>query len=196
MSHGRPALLGAVLVHPFLFLLAFTSGAIAGAGKFTLYHPTGPRTEYGLQGGLNGCGEVLGVYFLSLGIVPLLVSGIGAVLALGVVHFFRPGWQRSYGAVGLFFSILFCLAMMCFPIWVRLMPYPGQLFLTLLGGVIGLFGLLLSVVGIVKRSRSVEGMLGIFVFIFACVMMPGVIRTIQFLHEPILSPPSGLYHEK
>lgn len=195
-SRGRQALLGAVLVHPLLFLLAFASGTIAGASKFTVFHPTAPPTEYGLQGGLNALGYVVVAYFWSFGIVPLIVSGAGAVLAIGAVHFFRPGWQRSYGAVGLLLSIIFCLAMMCFPLWLRLTPYPGQLFLTSLGGVMGLLGLLLSAVGIAKRSRPVEGSLGIFVFLFACVMMYQVIQTIQFLHEPIPSPPSGLYHER
>ena len=76
------AILGAGLAQLALILLAFLCGAIFGAA------PMWGSVAFGLEGGINGLGVLVMIY-TAYGIVPLVVSGVGALLALGVRWFIQ-----------------------------------------------------------------------------------------------------------
>jgi hypothetical protein len=65
------------------------------------------------------------------------------------------------GAVGLVLTLLFCIEIAVSPV---------ALSSVLLGGALGLAGLVISLVGIVKGSGRVAGVCGIFVFLLGCLM--------------------------
>ncbi len=75
-----PVFLGAVLIHPFICLLVFAWGALFGSSQGM--SPTTEGTTYGMKGGSNAVGLLFLIYYLSLGMVPLVLSGGGAVLGL------------------------------------------------------------------------------------------------------------------
>jgi hypothetical protein len=83
--------LGAVIVHPVLFLLTFAWGACFGAEQF-IFHNDG-TFSYGQQGGQNAMTTVGCYYLLTFGMLPLVVSATGAGLAvlvqLALPHCFR-----------------------------------------------------------------------------------------------------------
>jgi hypothetical protein len=83
------AVFGALIVHPLLFFVAFLCGACFGASRLDLFLADNLPTEYGLNGASNACERALIIYLWSIGIVPLIVSAIGAGLALGVGKDFR-----------------------------------------------------------------------------------------------------------
>jgi hypothetical protein len=84
MSGRRVAVLGAILIHPLLFLLLFCAGAFHGAAPLNLMSDAGGHgtVKYGLEGGTNML-EVLGFYMFPFPcILPLIISAFGAFLAL------------------------------------------------------------------------------------------------------------------
>jgi hypothetical protein len=80
-----PAILGAVLAHPALFLVAFTLGATLGSPP--AMGP--PGTESGMAGGYNAIEVVVVGYIMTFGIGPLLVSALGAGIGVGAHHVLR-----------------------------------------------------------------------------------------------------------
>ena len=70
------------------------------------------------------------------------------------------------GAVGLVFTIIFCVA---------IAGSSGGLSSVFLGGALGFAGLVMSIVGIAKRSGRAVGVLGVVVFILGCLMTFAVI---------------------
>lgn len=76
----RAALLGAILVHPVLFLAVFLSGMVFGARDS--WGGNAP-TFFGWQGGLEGVKNALSGYLMTLGLVPLGLSVAGAGLCVG-----------------------------------------------------------------------------------------------------------------
>jgi len=77
----------------------------------------------------------------------------------------KPSPQRSgtipTGGVGLVFAILFCIGIAVSPVG---LPW------VLLGGALGFAGLVISILGIARRSGRVAGVCGIIVFILGCLM--------------------------
>jgi hypothetical protein len=105
----RTALLGAVLVHPVLFLYAFLTGMVFGARDS--WGGNAP-TFYGWQGGLEGMKNALGGYLMTLGIAPLILSVVGAGLCVGV-HLLvrmrvrnRANSRVAWGTAGAVFGAL------------------------------------------------------------------------------------------
>ena len=82
----RAALLGAILVHPVLFLAAFLSGVVFGA-KDSWNADRAPT--FGWQGGLDGMTNMLLLYLITMGLAPLVVSMAGAILGATVCSLFR-----------------------------------------------------------------------------------------------------------
>jgi hypothetical protein len=78
------AILGAVLAQLAVIPLAFLCGAIFGAERMW-----GPGQEFGVRGGTNAVEILMIIYLVSYGIVPLVVSGVGALVALGVRWFIQ-----------------------------------------------------------------------------------------------------------
>ena len=76
----RNALLGAILAQLLVLLLVFLWGAVFGASGINFLR-TGP-TAYGIAGGMNALGFLLIVYEATLGVAALVVSAIGAGIAL------------------------------------------------------------------------------------------------------------------
>lgn len=74
------ALLGAIVAHLVAFGLAFLAGANFGSHGFNMIRP-GP-TAYGWQGGRNAMESLVITYLFSVGIVPVVVSAVGAGLAV------------------------------------------------------------------------------------------------------------------
>jgi hypothetical protein len=70
------------------------------------------------------------------------------------------------GAVGLVFTIIFC---------VGIAVSPNRFSSVFLNGVLGFAGLVTCVVGIAKRSGRVAGVLGIFAFLLGCLMTYAVL---------------------
>jgi hypothetical protein len=93
MSGRRVALLGAILIHPLLFLLLFCTGAWHGAAPISLMGDAGGRSpvKYGLEGGTNEMEGVFVFYMFPFPcILPLIISAVGAFVAfLGQK---MPGW--------------------------------------------------------------------------------------------------------
>jgi hypothetical protein len=84
MSSRMVAVLGAILIHPLLFLLLFCAGAWHGAAPISLMGDAGGRSpvKYGLEGGTNAMEGVFIFYmFPYLCILPLIISAVGALLA-------------------------------------------------------------------------------------------------------------------
>jgi hypothetical protein len=82
---GRSAAIyGAVIANVAVFVLAFLAGAIGGVESPMASGP--PPTDYGAAGGVGAVAIVLLVYVGSLGIVPLVVSAVGAALGWGAVR--------------------------------------------------------------------------------------------------------------
>lgn len=77
----RAALLGAILVHPIVFLAAFLMGMMFGANP---HFGGGPPTDrvFGWQGGLTGMEELFFIYLITMGLTPLVITIAGTVLAL------------------------------------------------------------------------------------------------------------------
>jgi len=84
----RAALLGAVLVHPVLFLLAFLNGVVFGGNPS---FGGGPARDpvFGWEGGLIGMEALLFVCLLTMGLAPLLFSAVGAGLSVGACLLIR-----------------------------------------------------------------------------------------------------------
>ncbi len=82
------ALLGAVIANFLVIVWAFGMGAIYGCTfDQTVGHPNGGGGNYtpkfGLQGGLCTLGGLAYIYIMTLGIIPLIIAGVGALLSLG-----------------------------------------------------------------------------------------------------------------
>jgi hypothetical protein len=78
-----PPIYGIVIAHVVVFGVAFGVGATAGAGD--IVHPG--DVFYGFQGGMVAMAKVLFTYIVSLGIVPLVISAVGAGMGVWV-------WER------------------------------------------------------------------------------------------------------
>lgn len=87
------AILGAFLAQPAAFFLAFLWGVIFGAGEIMASGP-GHHTT-GLEGGERAIGNLGFVYVISIGVVPIVISLVGAVSC--VVLAFAIRWLRSTG---------------------------------------------------------------------------------------------------
>jgi hypothetical protein len=70
-----------------VFILAFLYGAVLGVGELGASGPS--TTHYGIQGGIGGIFFLLIYYVFSFGIIPLVVTAIGAVLGLAVASSLR-----------------------------------------------------------------------------------------------------------
>ncbi len=90
-SHGQlrlyivGAVLGAILIHPIAFALAWLKGFITGAS--IPIAPT-PTDRYGLDGASAGIAELFFVYISTLGLVPLLISLVGGGVSFALTHRF------------------------------------------------------------------------------------------------------------
>ena len=83
------AVLGAVLVHPARFLVLFGWGTIFGhIGGFMASGPPG-AVQYGVEGGRNACFPPFFSNITSFGVLPLVVSGCGAGLAVLLLSAWR-----------------------------------------------------------------------------------------------------------
>lgn len=84
-SRTTAGCLSAVLIHPLLFLLAFLFGVVFGYREVLVMSATSPygSWENGLEGGGNAVTELLVIYVFTIGIVPLIISGVAA--AVGTV---------------------------------------------------------------------------------------------------------------
>ncbi len=79
-------LVGAILIHPALFVLVFAWGAVFGTQALVSGGPPGPRL-YGVEGGLTAL-IILALYYVFL-IPPLGISILGGVVGIGLGEFFR-----------------------------------------------------------------------------------------------------------
>ena len=79
------AVIGAVLIHPIAFALAWFKGFIAGAS--VPMAPT-PTDRYGLDGASAGIAELFFVYISTLGLIPLLISLVGGGVGFGLARRF------------------------------------------------------------------------------------------------------------
>jgi hypothetical protein len=73
------AVLGAVIPHLIVFILAFLRGVVFGAGDIMSSGPG--HYVHGIEGGEKAVATVGAVYLLSVGIIPIFVSIVGAVIA-------------------------------------------------------------------------------------------------------------------
>lgn len=77
--------IGAILANLFVFAVAFSVGAIVGTEPASVDHPieggSAQAAENGIQGGVHLVKYVAWTYVISLGLIPLVVSGLGAFLA-------------------------------------------------------------------------------------------------------------------
>ena len=88
-SGCRAAVLGAALVHPLLFLLAFAWGAIFGARGGSMASADPGPVQYGWEGGECAFASLFWGYISSCGMLPLIVSNIGAAVAVGARQYLR-----------------------------------------------------------------------------------------------------------
>lgn len=82
-------LLGAFLVHPIVFALAFAKGFLLGGGGGQIpmaSTPTYGIVGYGFDGGMKSVGTLLVVYLFTLGIVPLMLSAVGGMIGYRFRH--------------------------------------------------------------------------------------------------------------
>ena len=92
----RATVLGAILVHPVLCLAFFVFGATFGAVDMW----NGNRAPvFGLDGGFEAIGNLLTFYFITCGIVPLVISVVGAGLGVGV-RLFRANKATFLKVIG------------------------------------------------------------------------------------------------
>ena len=83
MHRINVAVLGAVVANAVMFLTAFGWGACFGA--VPAIRSSDVPIEFGLQGGRHAVGFVILVCMFTAGLVPLVVSGVGIVIALLIV---------------------------------------------------------------------------------------------------------------
>ena len=92
----RAVILGAVLVHPLLFLAYFVFGATFGAVDVW----NGNRAPvFGLDGGLMAIDNLATSYLITCGIVALVMSTVGAGLGVGA-HLFRANKTTFLKVIG------------------------------------------------------------------------------------------------
>ena len=77
MGVGTAVIAGAFAAHLFAFVLMFLKGFVLGEGRFM--SATG-GLEYGIEGGTNGIAMLVFMYFFSYGMVPLVITIVGAIL--------------------------------------------------------------------------------------------------------------------
>lgn len=75
----QAAIAGALVVHPVAGAVVFVFCAVLGCKP---YMPDGAQTAYGFKGGSNGIEILFLVYLFSLGVAPLILSAIGAVIGV------------------------------------------------------------------------------------------------------------------
>lgn len=73
----------------------------------------------------------------------------------------KKGGDIPTGAAGLVLTVVFC-------VWIA--ASPGGLYSVFLGGTLGTAGLVICIIGLVKRSGSLAGVIGIFVYILGWVL--------------------------
>src|SRR5271157_5025551 len=92
----RATILGAVLVHPVLFLACFVFGAAFGAVDMW---NAGRAPVFGLDGGFMAIGNLSCSYLITCGIEALVISVVGAGLGVGV-HLFRASKATFLKVIG------------------------------------------------------------------------------------------------
>jgi len=74
-SSTAAAFLGAIFIHPVVFAIAWLKGVVLGAS--VPMAPT-PTTRHGIDGGFAAIEELLFLYVVTLGLLPLVISLVGA----------------------------------------------------------------------------------------------------------------------
>ena len=149
----RAALLGAVLVHPISFLVAFSMGMAFGANPNFGGGP-GTAPAFGLRGGLVGVESLLFGHLITMGLLPLGISVAGAgsgVVILLLVRIRVPTRQNSrvaWGAAGALLGASAGTAVATF------VPIDGEWMIATSAGVVGAVvgGLLLRMGGWLPRT--------------------------------------------
>ena len=77
------AILGAILIHPVAIAIAWLAGSVMGSG--VPMAPT-PTYRYGFEGGHAGVEVLLFIYATTLGVIPLLISLVGAGLGFALAR--------------------------------------------------------------------------------------------------------------
>jgi hypothetical protein len=77
----RAIILGAVLIHPVLFLASFLCGAAFGSSDVW---NGGIPPVFGLKGGFMAMGNLFTIYFITLGIGALVSTAFGGFLGAGI----------------------------------------------------------------------------------------------------------------
>lgn len=119
--------IGAVLVHPILFLLGFAKGVLFGHPEPQVMSATSGygSFENGLAGGVNAVEDIAIHYIMTLGIAVIIVSLAGAGLAFLMSWIFSRGRNLSFLPVclltlfGLVLVLLSTLAIFGLPNFVR-----------------------------------------------------------------------------
>jgi hypothetical protein len=91
----RAIILGAVLIHPILFLTVFVCGAVFGSGDVW---NGGTPPSFGSHGGNLAVGNLFTIYFITLGIGALVSTAFGGFLGAGVRLFLARNRKNSTGA--------------------------------------------------------------------------------------------------
>ena len=95
LVNSLAAIYGALLVHPVVFLVAFAYGTLFGVPPVARASAGAPTTS-GLEGG-GETANFLGIwYVISLGILPVVASGIGAAVAIGVSYLLIHKGQKDF----------------------------------------------------------------------------------------------------
>jgi len=89
------------------------------------------------------------------------VLGHRKLATMSEKHLPKESGSIPTGAVGLVLTVIFCVA---------IAVSPGGFFSVFLKGALGLVGLVISIVGIAKRSGRAAGVFGILAFILGCLM--------------------------
>lgn len=91
-SSTAGAFLGAIFIHPGAFAIAWLKGIVLGASV-----PMAPTPTYreGYEGGLAGIEELLFIYAITLGLVPLLISLVGAGCGFALARRFGTTSAKS-----------------------------------------------------------------------------------------------------
>ena len=76
--------LGAILIHPILFMAAFLCGAVFGS---TDVWNGGVPPSFGDKGGNLAVGNLFTMYFITCGIGALVATAIGGAIGAGVRKF-------------------------------------------------------------------------------------------------------------
>jgi hypothetical protein len=156
LNMPRAAILGAILVHPVLFLAFILFGAAFGA--VDVWNAS-RAPVFGWDGICMAAGNLFTIYFGTCGIVPLMISVVAAGFGVGV-HLFRTSkttflkvivWALSGAVIGAIGTVGVFLCM------IMLHQQPANVPDMLVGAVVNgaVFGFLLGAIcGIVRTRRE------------------------------------------